>query len=390
MKFFLVLVAMVFFFVPEANADTSVTTKGGVTVQSDDGFKLQIGGRVMADATLFGDDKTALTNGTELRRARLYLKGKIPADWAYKFEMEFAGDQAKTKDAWLGYNGLDSVKLRVGNFKEPFSLEEQNSAFNIPFMELSLVNAFVPGRHMGLGASMHGENWTGAMGVFGKSVSSKEENDDAGGISGRLTYSLFSIVDISMHLGTSASYRVPDGGEVQLDPDPEIHLLNDHSPLVNTGTIENVRSQTVLGLEAAAVFGAFSWQGEYMVANLNRENGNPDVGFDGYYTFVSWFPTGESRSYNPKKGKFGSAKPLHDFDLKTGGSGAWEIAARYSEIDLNDGPISGGKEQNTTLGVNWYINPNVRMMANYVRTNTDEAAGDDDPSAFMARFQMNF
>ena len=76
--------------------------------------------------------------------------------------------------------------------------------------------------------------------------------------------------------------------------------------------------------------------------------------------------------------------------------GAWEIAVRYDTIDLNDGPISGGEADQITLGLNWYLNPNTRIMWNYVMadmSNLDDGTPgglDTDVNVFEMRFQIDF
>ena len=79
--------------------------------------------------------------------------------------------------------------------------------------------------------------------------------------------------------------------------------------------------------------------------------------------------TGESHAsgYRLSSGEFKGIKPTNYFDLSNGGIGAWELSARYASIDLNDGDITGGKEDALSLGVNWYINQNVRVMADWTR-----------------------
>ena len=71
----------------------------------------------------------------------------------------------------------------------------------------------------------------------------------------------------------------------------------------------------------------------------------------------------------------------------SGGSGAWEIAFRYSSADLTDAGIAGGEEDNITVGVNWYPNPATRLMINYVMADVD-GVGDGD--FILVRWQVDF
>ena len=106
--------------------------------------------------------------------------------------------------------------------------------------------------------------------------------------------------------------------------------------------------------------------------------------------FRSYFLTGEHRKYSVKDGEFSRVKPIQNFDMH-GGWGAIELTARYSELDLSDDVIDGGRLQDATLGVNWYLNPNTRIMANYVFADADiggTSGGDAD--LFGMRFQVDF
>src|SRR5690606_15223142 len=131
---------------------------------------------------------------------------------------------------------------------------------------------------------------------------------------------------------------------------------------VETGTISGVDSVTIGGLEAAAVYGPFSVQGEYYHTQIERET-LADADLGGWYAQASWFATGEYRPYKPSEGLFGRVNPKHPLSLSKGGVGALELAARHSNIDLNDGLVQGGEMNNVTLGANWYLNDYSRLMA---------------------------
>ncbi len=98
--------------------------------------------------------------------------------------------------------------------------------------------------------------------------------------------------------------------------------------------------------------------------------------------FASWFLTGESRNYRVKGGDFGHVKPKRE-------TGAFELALRLSRLDLNDGPVTGGRETNTTLGLNWYFRRNFRLMANYIHVVTDDEEA-MNVNVLQFRAQANF
>jgi phosphate-selective porin OprO and OprP len=165
----------------------------------------------------------------------------------------------------------------------------------------------------------------------------------------------------------------------------------------------------VYSVEAAATWGPLFFQGEYFWYNVDRYAlatpgtvTGPSLKFSGGYAEASWTITGETRAYNQGAGAYAGVVPKDPFSLATGGWGAWEIAARYSVIDLNDrigfaDGIVGGKQQIFTAGLNWYVNRNVRFMFNYLHgdiakqvsaTNVDDAGAKFD--AFAVRTHIAF
>ena len=152
---------------------------------------------------------------------------------------------------------------------------------------------------------------------------------------------------------------------------------------VDTGNIA-AGWENRLGLEAAYVHGPFCLQGEYIGTAVDA-TGEPDRGFSGYYAYASYFLTGEHRPYSQKNGIFCRVKPNVNFGK--GGIGAWEMGVRFSHLDLDDGAITGGDLDDITLGLNWYLNPNVRTMLNYIRADLD-TVGDAD--ILEMRFQIDW
>jgi phosphate-selective porin OprO/OprP len=126
------------------NIIVKLNQKGLQVETADKKFKMKIGGRLHADATFHsGDNKieaSQATNGTEIRRARLYLKGVMWEDFKYMSEFDFADNNTTVKDLYLSYTGLDWLDITVGNQKQPISMELQESSNDIMFTERSLVN----------------------------------------------------------------------------------------------------------------------------------------------------------------------------------------------------------------------------------------------------------
>ncbi len=366
--------------------------KTGLRLDGED-FKLKIGGRIMND-WFFSSSDSALEkekdsevitwqDGTELRRARLYVSGVIYNNFIFKAQYDFAGGDADIKDMYIGLKDAGVSKIMVGHFKEPFGLEELTSSKYITFMERSVtMEAFAPSRNSGLMITdtAWDKRLVWAVGTF-KEVNGYAENygDSQFNLTARVAAAVWKQDKDLLHLGIAYSARKPNGDTARFRSRPEAHLAP--LRLVDSGKIaaDNVG---LLGLESAIVLGPFSAQAEYVSASVSRTDGEPDPTLTSYYVYLSYFLTGESRPY--KKGVFGRVKPSRNFGP---GAGAWEIATRYSSIDLQDATINGGEETNYTVGVNWYLNPNSRVMANYVNADLKDVG---EATITQLRFQVDF
>lgn len=369
-------------------SDVEVSTNGGLKIQTRDGkFATKLGGRVQADAAAYGG-APEMGDGTEIRRARLYLQGTMYYDWGFKLQYDFVDDGASgIKDAYLSYNGFDKLELKAGNFKDPFSLQEQTSSKFVTFTERALPSAFSAGRHIGMMATTTHQHWTLAGGLFADKVNSEGGQDDEGwGAGTRATWAPVNNKSEVVHLGLGLNYRETGGSnQTRFRQQPETHVAGVN--IVDTGMIAAVSDFYKVGAEIATVQGPFSAQAEYISTSVSRDAGS-DLDFDGWYAQAGYFITGESRSY--KNGKFGSIKPKAN--VGEGGIGAWELALRYSTVDLSDADIDGGEADSMTLGLNWYPTPTLRFSANYVNV-LDVNGGtydNEEPSVFQIRSQWAF
>lgn len=383
--------------------------EGKQIAETEDGeFRFLFDGRLFLDAAFYDDDRNDLSSGTEVRRARIAFKGLIHTDWRFELDFDVMDEELDVEDMWLGYGGFDRTLLKVGQFKEPFGLEKQTSSKYTTFMERSLPTVLVPKRSIGAGIHRYADRWTVAGGIFGQGVEDDSDREDREGSDGyavtaRATFSPVHGDGRILHLGLAGTYRTPDATERSYDyfrfrTEPETHV--DRARFLDTGRIRDVDDKVSLGLEAAGVWGPFSLQGEYMQTKLSRTEGLNSTSLDGFYLFASWFITGESRNYLPAQGEFGRSAP-------GGKRGSLELALRYSSVDLNDEDslmeageedlVLGGEADQWTLGLNWRLNPYIRIMGNLSRVDHDEFAdedgdlvGDDDFSIFQLRFQLNF
>jgi phosphate-selective porin OprO/OprP len=211
--------------------------------------------------------------------------------------------------------------------------------------------------------------------------------------------------DYNVHLGASGTYLfspadqgssgTPPRHAIRLRDRPEIRV--DSVRLIDTGAIDAAHA-SVLGMEFGANWRSFYLQGEHFWYDIERRGSAalPDPDFTGYYLQGSWLITGESRRYNPVTGSFQNPRPMVPFS-SAGGFGAWELAARYSNMNLNfeeglegaatiPGGVRGGEQNVLTLGVNWYLNPNFKVMVNYLLIDVDRLnpAGPGNTAPFGA------
>ena len=364
-----------------------------------------------------------------------FFKGLVWRHWEFKSQIDFAGNEAEIKDVYLAYKGAKPFTFSVGNLKSPFSLEEMTSSKYITFMERSMIaNTFTPSRNFGIVAKTHAQTlrgrWTLGLGLH---TGNDTYGDNNYGFAGRGTYSHKLQEDGVIHAGVSFSYFNYNGEtDVRVRQRYGAHVtgfrpatINQWQVETNTATsastqvagsdgqsITGVDSVYAVGFEGAVVYRNLSVQGEYMLADY-------DSGFDsseaeGFYVQASAFLTpGDKRNYKSKKAAFGGVKPKTPFG-EDGGIGAWEIAVRYDSLDLSDirntttggtgvrcivitmtctTHMQGSEVDAFTVGVNWYLNSNVRFTANYVDVLSADVAGPntiDEPSVVQFRAQVTF
>ena len=376
----------------------------GLTMQSPDGgLKFNLGGRLHAD---FGSgSSSAVTDEfpkhADFRRVWLEPKITIHDDLILNLQYDFSSETTPINNLLASYKGFSPFTITVGNFKEPFSLDVLTSNNDIMFMERSLAAAFASGpagRNTGVAVGAHGQNWTIAAGVFGGNIN---DSVDGVGVEGtiRATYAPVMNAHEVLHFGISANHHsLPDHVGASFSTTPESFLFN--ADLVKTGGIEDARAISRLGLEFAWARGPLRVQAEYIAAEVDRD-AKPDAFFQGAYIQGGWVINGDAAPYvveadtATEVGIFKGVQPRPDQRLTNGGAGVFEAVVRYSAIDLADHDIRGGLQQDVTVGLNWYPEPYVRLMANYIHAWADPTAnsvsGDDGQAdIFQLRTQIAF
>lgn len=371
-----------------AEDDWSVRWNNGFRVDSKDKkFSFKFGGRIQADYTFVSEDPELTArvegDGFEFRRSRLVFEGTVYDRIQFKAEYDFAGGDADFNDVWIGL-ATDAGLLQFGHMKEPFSIEGLTSANWLPFVERALpIEAFWPSRNSGVGFSGGNDVVNFGAGAFYDAddfgTSSDEDNVN---LTARVAFRpLYADGGARLvNLGVSAT-RKERAADLRFNARPEAHLSG---RFVDTLTFP-ADGATILDGEFAAVAGPFWAVAEYLVADVDA----PAVGdpsFDGAYVSAGWYLTGEHRAFKASSGIFDRLKPATNFGGE-GGNGAWEIAARWSTIDLTDAGVAGGEQDNLALALNWYLNPVTRMMLDWVHADVDRVGEAD---FVLLRLQIDF
>jgi len=366
----------------------------------DERFELRIGGRVQFDSgfSVADDDLDdgfgQPSDGARFRRVWLSASGKMYEDYIYRIQLDFVGGDVEFRDVWFARRNIPGLgTLTVGQLKEPFTLEENTSNANLTFLERSFTTAFVPSRSLGIMAknSALNDRMTWAAGYFRDSddTGDSRTTSDGNNLTLRVTGLPWYEDDGRklVHLGLGYSFRSPSD-EIQFRSQPESTIARIN--YVDTGLLD-IDQLNAFVTEGALVYNRYSVQTEFTHA---RTDGGmtPDSQFNAFYVAGSVFLTGEHRPYSRSSGGFGRVIPKRSVGLPDGegGWGAWELTARYSGIDLNDGPVRGGRQRNLTLGLNWYLNANFRVLLNYIHADIDSALADGDAHLFLTRLQLNF
>jgi phosphate-selective porin OprO and OprP len=366
-----------------------------------------INGFFQADNMYFGQDRQSvalngdLEDGADFRRFRLSARGSVMENVNYFAQLDFGLGRPLFTDVWGEVTKVPFFgNVRFGQWKQPYSLEVVTSVRFQTFLERSvLFQTFDPFRRIGLGFYDHNEaeDMTWAMSVFrqGQDLFGNDIGDAGGTASaGRITVLPFYEKQGEslhyLHLGSGYYLGDPQSNELRIATIPEAFLgalgsfpgspigtsrlaipniINGVPPFVDTGRIP-IHFFSNFGTEFLYVNGPVSVQSEAQMSTLSQRNGGPQITFWGLYAFASVLLTGESRPYDRKFAVLDRIVPHSPFLTNYGcgtGTGAWELALRWSYINLNDENINGGRLADVTAGLNWYLNGYTKIQFNYIR-----------------------
>lgn len=375
--------------------DIILKTKGGLEARtSDDRFSFKVGGRIQLDYNDYDGviNKAVGSDGSDIwfRRARLELSGHYD-DWGYLMSYNLTED-GSIDQLNISYGGWgDLATVTFGQQKEDFGLEDTGSSKWTTAIERSLpANAFDTGNNIGVKLSGSNSFITYSVGVFKQDVDGQNDLDTA--TTGRFVFRPMNSEDGLIHVGVGYTQRDSDNGFSGIESRLGVRGgENKTATKVSAGYLVGIADEmTAMNIELAASFGPVHMMAEYFDGELSGVGGAPDLEADGYYAQVGWILTGESRSYKNNIAAFDKIKPAAS-------GGAWEIFARYDELDFSDNEgestikLTGSTGNTLTVGTNWYVNEVVKASLNYVKADVDEAIkGEDDGNAIVARLQFAF
>ena len=387
----------------------------------DKAFKYHIGGRVQLD-TVFIEDSAAAFAGTGpftdqdalgFRRARLRADGTMyeTIDWCAEFDFvnsvndnlpsaategTVIGVPAPT-DLWVTFREVPLVSnIRIGNVKEPIGFEHLTSSRYLDFMERSYNQDLFYGAYnngFSPGIVMY-DNWADEMGTWSTGFFKNNTNVFGYGIgegeyawTSRLTYLPWFEEEgrYLTHLGVAGSYRDPNNGQAQYRARGSLRNgMGGVNPTLASTSLFNTTDVQYGSLEFVHQMDSLLIQAEYTGAWNRNATGNGtsapagadlgDVYVYGWYAEVLYFLTGEHREYEKKVGNFGRVIPHENFG-KSGSLGAFQVGARYNQMSLVDSGMDGGRLEDVTVGLNWFLNPNMKIQSNYAYTIRDAQAG---------------
>jgi len=141
----------------------------------------------------------------------------------------------------------------------------------------------------------------------------------------------------------------------------------------------------------------FSKQGVRMNNSMTGEVVRADLDNSAWFGQVSYVLTGEDASYK-------GVAPINNFDPRNGRWGAFEVAARGGQIEIDEDafrlgfasePTSTAGAWNYGVGLNWYLNRNFKFNLNYERTTFDTPVSfggtlRDKEDVILTRFQVSY
>jgi len=354
--------------------------RGGFLVfeSPDQSYRFWFDMRVQIDAAAFsGQTPAPIGNGMGLRRLRLAAKSQITPRWYGEVDLNFADAAVEIEDAYMEYSVDNDFSAKLGNSKEVFSMETNTTSRYLTFIERPIpTKALTPSRRLGLGLAKDLPlGFRGFGGIYfqdigeGDAVVARQDNNETFGanegysLTGKLIFRpSFNSEKGALHLAAASSYRTPKTDDVlgtMRFSTRTVSYIN-RKKYLDTDRMKSVDHQNLSSLEGAAFRKNLRIQGEYYTTTVDRLDTLKSAKFGGGYVMASMLLFGGQHRYDAENGEF--TQPTRGRSW-----GDVELAARFEYLNLNDfdAGIKGGAGQAAVIGLNWWVNNNVKFMMNY-------------------------
>ncbi len=389
----------------------SLAATKGLSVKSPDGLELKVRGLVQADARFFvGDDRTPQNDTFLFRRIRPTLEGTWGPLIGFRLTPEFAGDSATIVDAYVDLKFDPRATVRIGKVKGPVGLERLQSGGAIALVERGFPTELAPNRDLGvqLQGEVFGSRLNYVVGVYNGAPDGRDavttNPDNEFEYAGRVFWEPFKNAAngwSGLGVGVAASVGDTFGSGNNILPryrtPGQAQFFAYNTNVSADGLHRRLSPQGYFYRGPIGVLGEYitSEQEVRVTSGVNAGRRNHLV-HDAYQLTASVVLTGEDASYR------GVAKPNQPFTLDGAGWGAFELVGRYGELDLDDDTFplfanaatSAASAKAWTVGLNWYLNSNLKLVTNYTQASFEggAAAGADreDETSIFTRAQFSF
>src|SRR5258706_2077257 len=363
-----------------------------------------------------------------LRQVRPFIEGTLGGFVDYRIMPDFAGGKAIVQDAYMTARFKPWFAVTAGKFKSPVGLERLQGDTDTRFIERALPDKLIPNRDIGVqlsgdllgGRLTYQAAWLNGDADGASSdgnTSPDNDNNNAKDVALRVfalpfrDSQLFRLRGLGLGIGAST---VTANGQVDTTGAATNTLLASYRTngqqtffSYRGGTTPTLAwgSRTRLAPQAYYYYGPFGALAEYVRVRqeLRRVNGatvaQDSLTHNAWQLGVSWFVTGEDNGYRVPA-------PRRPYVVGGPGWGALELTARVAALDIDDAAFIGGansfanplgsvsKAQAWTLGANWALTQNFKLILNYEQTDFTggAAAGADAPAeqVLLSRFQLQY
>lgn len=383
---------------------------------ADTNFVLKVRGYIQADTRWYPDDHSAgMANDTFLlRRVRPIIEGTVYEKFDYRLMLDFGSNVSLSsandpfvQDAYVNARFQPWFQVQAGKFKEPVDLERLQSGANLLFVERGYPTILAPNRDVGI--QIQGEVLDGALtyavgafnGVQNNGSGDFETVDDEKDIAGRIFTTPFknsnkdALRGIGFGVGGSIGNQEGTPGTLRSPGQQAIFSYTGGTPAAVVADGEHWR----IAPQGYYYYGPFGLFGEYIISNQELRKTTAPVGTisaqnTAWMVAASYFLTGEENSYK-------AVTPKKPFSPGNGGWGAFEVAARVQQLDIDDDvfPAYASPATSTSgafswgLGLNWHLNKNFKVNLNYEQTDFDGGTSSllaDGEKVIMTRAQISF